>query len=89
LSVMNMLGLVKYTYHTYSMLLKILAFVLYTSPLSVQALQITPTLYGPGENFSDLSCKNCIHNTKHIGYPFTLITPKVIMALNTRASGLV
>jgi hypothetical protein len=38
LSLMNKLGLFKYTYHTYSMLLKILPFVLHTSPWSVQAL---------------------------------------------------
>jgi hypothetical protein len=39
LSLMNMLALVKCTYRTYSKLLKILAFALYTSPLPVQALQ--------------------------------------------------
>jgi hypothetical protein len=39
LSLMNMLGLVKCTYRTYSMLLKILACALYISPLSVQVSQ--------------------------------------------------
>jgi hypothetical protein len=39
LSLMNNFGLFKYTFRTYSILLKILDFALYKSPLSVQALQ--------------------------------------------------
>jgi hypothetical protein len=38
-SIMNMLGLVKCVYRTHKILLKILSFLLYTSPLSVQTLE--------------------------------------------------
>jgi hypothetical protein len=62
LSVMNTLGLVKCTYLTCSVLLKILPFALYTSPQSVQALQ----------------SRSCLSHVSYLLYNGSLVTWTVI-----------